>query len=136
MFSKGSVVLTADRTLMSNYHHNGFLGFGATAPSNIMPEWLFQELFCPPIKTKNGIPAEAPYPGTPIFRLRYSETLLLTRDWPKYTAVEPVMQVKDMNEKQLKSFLQKVHLSFYLKPKIVWDWLRNKQFTFIKTAIK
>lgn len=77
-----------------------------------------------------------PYPGTPIFDYATQNNLLLTRDWPKYTAVEPVMQVKDMNEKQLKSFLQKAYLSFYLRPKIVWDWLRNSQFAFIKTGIK
>ncbi|MFQ6086746.1 MAG: B12-binding domain-containing radical SAM protein [Candidatus Bathyarchaeia archaeon] len=55
------VILTADRTLMSNYHRNEFVGFGATAPSNVVPEWFFQTLFFPPIKTNNGVPVEAPY---------------------------------------------------------------------------
>ncbi|MEM2915681.1 MAG: radical SAM protein, partial [Candidatus Bathyarchaeia archaeon] len=61
MAPRGSIVLTADRTMMSNYHHNEFLGFGATAPPNIVPEWLFQTLFFPRLKTKKGIPVEAPY---------------------------------------------------------------------------
>jgi len=55
------IVLTADRTLMSNYRGNEFIGFGSTTPPNVVPEWLFRILFFPPIKTRNGIPVEAPY---------------------------------------------------------------------------
>jgi radical SAM superfamily enzyme YgiQ (UPF0313 family) len=77
-----------------------------------------------------------PYPGTPVFDYATENNLLLTRDWSKYTVLEPVMQIKGVNEKQLKSLLQKAYLSFYLRPKIVWDWLKNKQFIFIKSALK
>ncbi len=55
------VILTADRTLMSNYHDNEFLGFGTCAPPNFIPEWLFSYLFFPPLKTKSGHPKQAPY---------------------------------------------------------------------------
>ena len=55
------VVLTADRTLMSNYHNNEFLGFGTCAPPNFIPEWLYSYLFFPPLKTENGHPCAAPY---------------------------------------------------------------------------
>ncbi len=55
------VLLTADRTLMSDYHHNEFLGFGTCAPPNFIPEWLFSFLFFPPLKTYNGHPWTAPY---------------------------------------------------------------------------
>ncbi len=55
------VLLTADRTLMSNYHHNEFLGFGTCAPPNFIPEWLYSYLFFPPLKTSNGQPFMAPY---------------------------------------------------------------------------
>ncbi len=55
------VLLTADRTLMSNYRNDEFLGFGTTAPQNVVPDWFFQLLFFPPIKTINGIPLQAPY---------------------------------------------------------------------------
>gem|GEM_PF-6789033 len=34
---KTDVFLTADRTLMSNYHHNEFLGFGTCAPQTLFP---------------------------------------------------------------------------------------------------
>lgn len=55
------IILTANRTLMSKHHDNEFLGFGATAPPNVVPEWFFKALFFPPIKTRGGIPVEAPY---------------------------------------------------------------------------
>lgn len=55
------VLLTADRTLMSDYHRNEFLGFGTCAPPNVIPDWLYGLLFFPPIKTTDGVPAAAPY---------------------------------------------------------------------------
>ncbi len=55
------VVLTADRTLMSNHHGKEFLGFGTSAPPNWLPEWLFRYLFFPRIKSVNGLPWQAPY---------------------------------------------------------------------------
>jgi radical SAM superfamily enzyme YgiQ (UPF0313 family) len=55
------VVLTADRTLMSDYHHNEFIGFGTCAPPNVIPDWLYKFLFFPPIKTNGGVPVAAPY---------------------------------------------------------------------------
>lgn len=55
------VLLTADRTLMSNYHGNEFLGFGTCAPPNFIPDILYSYLFFPPIKTNNGLPVAAPY---------------------------------------------------------------------------
>jgi len=55
------IVLTADSTLMSDYHRNEFLGFGTCAPSNFIPDFLYEQLFFPPIKTIKGAPVEAPY---------------------------------------------------------------------------
>jgi radical SAM superfamily enzyme YgiQ (UPF0313 family) len=59
--NSAEVVLTADRTLMSNYHGNEFLGFGTCAPSNFIPDVLYSYLFFPPIKTNRGLPTAAPY---------------------------------------------------------------------------
>ncbi len=56
-----NVILTADRTLMSDYHHNEFIGFGTCAPPNVIPSWLYSFLFFPPIKTRRGVPVAAPY---------------------------------------------------------------------------
>ena len=55
------VLLTVDRTLMSDYHRNEFIGFGTCAPPNVIPDWLFKWLFFPSIKTKDGLPLAAPY---------------------------------------------------------------------------
>jgi radical SAM superfamily enzyme YgiQ (UPF0313 family) len=55
------VLLTADRTLMSNYHDNEFLGFGTCAPPNFIPEWFYSFLFFPRIKAEKGVPSAAPY---------------------------------------------------------------------------
>ena len=55
------IVLTADRTLMSDYHKNIFIGFGTCAPPNFIPDQLYGWLFFPPIKTNKGIPIAAPY---------------------------------------------------------------------------
>src|SRR4030067_264925 len=55
------VVLTSDRTLMSNYHNNEFLGFGTCAPSNFIPDWFYSFLFFPPLKSDMGKSTAAPY---------------------------------------------------------------------------
>ena len=47
------VVLTADRTLMSEYGGHIFLGFSACVPRGLIPDWLYFSLFCPPIEV-NG----------------------------------------------------------------------------------
>jgi radical SAM superfamily enzyme YgiQ (UPF0313 family) len=58
---ENDVVLTADSTLMSDYRHNEFLGFGTCAPPNFVPDFMFRRLFFPPIKTEGGEPLSAPY---------------------------------------------------------------------------
>ncbi len=55
------VVLTADDTLMSDYHHNEFLGFGTCAPPNFVPDWMYRWLFFPPMKRVQKSPLQAPY---------------------------------------------------------------------------
>ena len=76
------IILTADRTLMSNYHNNEFLGFGTCAPPNFIPEWLYSYLFFPPLKSRNGRPAAAPY------GLRKTEAQLL-KEGLKVETVSP-----------------------------------------------
>jgi len=55
------VVLSSDRTMMSNYHGREFLGFGATSPSVGVPEFIFRWIFTPRMQEKNGVVREAPY---------------------------------------------------------------------------
>jgi radical SAM superfamily enzyme YgiQ (UPF0313 family) len=85
------ILLTADRTLMSDYHKNEFLGFGTCAPPNVIPDWLYSFLFFPPIKTKNGVPIAAPY------GLRKIEAQLLSEGFDVLT-VDPDHVGKYINE--------------------------------------
>jgi len=55
------IVLTADKTLMSNHHGKEFMGFGTSAPPNWLPEFLFRYLFFPRMKSVDGFPWQAPY---------------------------------------------------------------------------
>lgn len=77
-----------------------------------------------------------PYPRTPIYDYASKNNLLLTKEWAKYTAVEPVMKIEEMSEKHLKALFQRAYISFYLRPRITLEWLKNKQFTFIRTGVK
>jgi radical SAM superfamily enzyme YgiQ (UPF0313 family) len=43
------VVLTADRTLMSEYRGGIFFGFSACAPKGLIPDWLYFSLLCPSV---------------------------------------------------------------------------------------
>lgn len=45
------IILSADRTLMSNYNNMTFLGFAACAPK-FLPKILYEKIFCPPLKVE------------------------------------------------------------------------------------
>ncbi|MDI9644323.1 MAG: radical SAM protein, partial [Candidatus Verstraetearchaeota archaeon] len=56
------VVLTADRTLMSEYNGGIFLGFSACVPRGIVPDSIYFSLFCPSVPVnKDGSVRYAPY---------------------------------------------------------------------------
>jgi len=77
-----------------------------------------------------------PYPGTPIYDYAKENNLLLTENWSKYTGTEPIIKIDGASEKQLKTLFQKAYINFYLRPSIVLKWLKNGQFTFIKSGVK
>jgi anaerobic magnesium-protoporphyrin IX monomethyl ester cyclase len=77
-----------------------------------------------------------PYPGTPIFDYAKKHGVLLTEDWSKYTAIEPIVKIEGVSEKEIKALFQKAYITFYLRPRIVMEWLKNKQFSFMKSGIK
>ncbi len=60
MVERYDVILSTDRSLMTNHHGNEFLGFGTTMPL-ILPRRFIQWLFAPPMKHRDGIVWEAPY---------------------------------------------------------------------------
>ena len=45
------IVLTADRSLMTNYRGNFLYGFIACGPYELIPEFVFDRLFCPSVET-------------------------------------------------------------------------------------
>ncbi|KON29840.1 hypothetical protein AC480_02375 [miscellaneous Crenarchaeota group archaeon SMTZ1-55] len=56
------IVLTADRSFMSDYHHLPFLKGLRFASTSILPPRLFFTLVSPPVPTlKNGVALLAPY---------------------------------------------------------------------------
>ncbi|MEM3697753.1 MAG: radical SAM protein [Candidatus Bathyarchaeia archaeon] len=77
-----------------------------------------------------------PYPGTPIFDYSKKNNMLLTENWSRYTAAEPIVKIEGVSEKEVKALFQKAYITFYLRPKIVIGWLKNKQFSFMKSGIK
>jgi radical SAM superfamily enzyme YgiQ (UPF0313 family) len=88
------ILLTADRTLMSNYHDNEFLGFGTCAPPNFIPEWFYSFLFFPPLKVDRGIPSAAPY------GLRKTEAQLL-KEGLDVTVISPDHLEEHINEAEV-----------------------------------
>ncbi len=55
------IVLTADRTLMSEYGGGIFIGFSACIPHGIIPDKLYFSLFCPSVPVnKDGSAKYAP----------------------------------------------------------------------------
>lgn len=56
------IVLTADRSMMSNYRRNYLFGFICCGPSEHLPKFVFDHLLAPSVKVKSGGEAEcAPY---------------------------------------------------------------------------
>ena len=59
---KFDVVITTDRTMMSNHHRKEFLGFFTTSPPVGMPEWMWMWMCAPKVEVDSlGRPVEAPY---------------------------------------------------------------------------
>lgn len=56
------IVITTDRTMMTNHHGKEFIGFIATAPPIVLPESIWMYICCPKPKVDSiGRPLEAPY---------------------------------------------------------------------------
>jgi len=56
------VIITTDRTMMTNHHGKEFIGFMTTAPPLFMPEWLWMKISAPKMKVnEKGEPWQAPY---------------------------------------------------------------------------
>jgi radical SAM superfamily enzyme YgiQ (UPF0313 family) len=93
------IVLTADRTLMSEYNKHVFLGFAACAPK-LLPDWLFTRLFCPSLPVENDGRSTYGHCGQ-----RKLESALLnqgfTQDDVAVVSPEQLHRVVDQNTKVL-----------------------------------
>jgi len=60
-----------------------------------------------------------PFPGTRLFEMAKEKNLLLTKDWSKFTTLEPVMRVPGLSAELLKDLMKKAYIKFYLRPSFV-----------------
>ncbi len=72
------IVLTSDSTMMSSYHGGVLLGFAAIMPREVMPDWIFRSLFCPPAPARADGSAEIAPCG-----MRKVEAALLEADFTR-----------------------------------------------------
>lgn len=77
-----------------------------------------------------------PYPGTKLFDIAREKGFLLTRDWSKYTILDPVMKTPGILSKELKRWLLKAYLSFYLRPKFFLEQAKRRDLFFFRKALK
>ena len=77
-----------------------------------------------------------PYPGTPLFDYVKGSNMLLTEDWSRYTATEPIIRIEGLSKEDVKALFRRAYISFYLRPGIMLEWLKNKQFGFMKSGMK
>lgn len=66
-----------------------------------------------------------PYPGTEAWGMAEEKNLLLTRDWSKYSTLDPVIKHPEMKSEELKNFLRKAYISFYLRPSFIWKAIKS-----------
>jgi len=74
------------------------------------------------------ISVATPYPGTELYEMAKEQGLLLTEDWSRYTVIKPVIATKDFTEEELSKLLKKAYLRFYLRPKVIWRYIKGGQF--------
>jgi len=76
-----------------------------------------------------------PYPGTELYSSAKEKGLLLTEDWPQYTAGKPIILNNDCSKEDLMRLLTKAYKSFYLSPRILLRHLRKRHLPLILRAI-
>ncbi len=77
-----------------------------------------------------------PYPGTRLWQYAVEHSLLLTRNWRKYTTIDPVMKLKYFTPEQISKLLRKAYLSFYLRPKVLIKDVIERRGFILRRAIR
>ena len=76
-----------------------------------------------------------PYPGTKLFEMAKKNGLFSTKDWSKYTTLDPVMKIGELTQKQLKNLLYRAYMSFYLRPSFLFKQLRERRAFLFKKVL-
>jgi len=74
-----------------------------------------------------------PYPGTKLFKIAKEKGWLLTRNWSKYTILDQTMKIPGAVVTNIKKWLLRAYLSFYLRPQFIFEQLKRKDFFFFIT---
>lgn len=77
-----------------------------------------------------------PYPGTEIYEFARKNDLLLTKDWSKYTTLDPVMKLPRFTARKLKGLLRNAYISFYCRPTQILRIFKWGGFSLLKTLGK
>jgi len=116
---KFEIILTTDRTMMSNHHGKEFIGFMATGPPIGMPESLWMWIAAPKMKTDRlGRPWQAPY------AMRKLEALLQDHGY-KAAIIDPDHLHKHLDHAKI--LMLSHHDYFALCPPSSEWWLVTKQ---------
>jgi len=76
-----------------------------------------------------------PYPGTELHQYAKSNNLLLSRDWSRYTTMEPVLKVPDVSTTELKKLFMAAYRSFL--PSTLLKLINKKKIGFaVKILLK
>jgi anaerobic magnesium-protoporphyrin IX monomethyl ester cyclase len=77
-----------------------------------------------------------PYPGTPLYGQALTSGLIADNDWTNYTIVDPILRHPSISARKLKRYVNWAYVSFYLRPRYVFDELRDGSFYLVPRAFK
>ena len=76
-----------------------------------------------------------PYPGTELYEMACANNYLIEIDWSKYTSGKPIIETEDFTAEDLKYYLRKAYINFYLSPRVLLNQIKKKNlFLFINAA--
>jgi anaerobic magnesium-protoporphyrin IX monomethyl ester cyclase len=77
-----------------------------------------------------------PYPGTPLYNEARAGGLIAENDWTKYTIVDPTLKHPSISARKLKRYVNWAYVSFYIRPRYIFDELRDGSFYLVPRAFK
>ncbi|MGY5853692.1 MAG: radical SAM protein, partial [Candidatus Thorarchaeota archaeon] len=77
-----------------------------------------------------------PYPGTPLFETAKMNNWLQPNSWHDFSVLGTAMDIPDVSIEELKEFLYKAYLKFYLRPSFLWRQIRSKNLFLVSKVIQ